>query len=127
MPTGTKFLSMSKVVGKELAKACALAADVVKAENIRVIDVSGLSSLTDFMVICSGTSMPHLKAVLRDIEEIVREEHGSKPFRSEGRAETKWVVLDYVDVMVHIMSEDMRELYGLEGLWADGVEVDWAG
>ena len=114
---------MSKVVGIELAKACALAADYVKAEDIRVIDVRELSSLTDFMVICSGTSMPHLKAVLRDIEDLVRERHDSRPFRSEGRAETKWVVLDYVDVMVHIMSEDMRELYGLEELWGDGKEV----
>jgi len=116
---------MSKVVGIELAKACALAADMVKAENVQVIDVRELSSITDFMVICSGNSMPHLKGLLRDVEEIVREEHGAKPFRIEGRAETKWVVLDYVDVMVHVMDEEMRELYALESLWGDGKVIEW--
>ncbi|SHK37633.1 ribosome-associated protein [Rubritalea squalenifaciens DSM 18772] len=116
---------MTKVEGIELAKACALAADENKAEDIKIIDVRGLSTLTDFMVICSGNSMPHLKAVLRDTEGLVIERHGVKPYKTEGRAETKWVVLDYVDVMVHVMHEDMRTLYGLEELWGDGKDVQW--
>ena len=115
-----------KVEGKELAIACARAADDNKAEDIRVLDVTGLSTLTDFLVVCSGNSMPHLKALLRDTEVTVNEKHGVKPYSGEGRAETNWVVLDYFDVMVHIMSEEARALYDLENLWGDAKAVDWA-
>lgn len=118
---------MKAVEGKELAIACAAALDENKAEDIRVLDVTGISPLTDFMVICSGNSMPHLKALLRDTEGIVMEKLGQKPYSGEGRAETNWVVLDYFDVMVHIMSEDARVTYDLENLWGDAKEIDWAG
>ncbi len=113
------------IEGIELAKACALAADENKAENIRVMDVRGLSPLTDFIVVCSGTSMPHLKAILRDVDGHVAEKHQASPHESEGKAEARWVVLDYIDVMVHIMLEDMRELYALEDLWGDATNVEW--
>ncbi len=123
-----KFLikTMKAVEGKELAIACARAVGENKAEDIRVLDVTGISPLTDFMVICSGNSMPHLKALLRDTEVIVQEQLGQKPYSGEGRAETNWVVLDYFDVMVHIMSEDARSTYDLENLWGDAKVVDWA-
>lgn len=113
------------VEGKELAIACARAADENKADNIQVFDVTGLSPLTDFLVICSGNSMPHLKAILRDTEGLVMREHGVKPYSFEGKAETQWVVLDYFDVMVHIMIEEAREAYALEDLWADAKSVEW--
>lgn len=114
------------IAGIELARACAQAADEVKAENIQVLDVRGLSSLTDFIVVCSGNSMPHLKAIMRDVDKIVSEKHASAPNAQDGNAETRWVILDYVDVMVHIMLDEMREHYALEELWGDGVAVDWA-
>jgi ribosome-associated protein len=115
-----------KIEGKELAIACARAADDNKAEDIRVLDVTGLSSLCDFIVVCSGNSMPHLKALMRDTEVIVLDKYDVKPYSGEGRAETNWVVLDYFDVMVHIMSEDSRANYDLENLWGDAKEVEWA-
>jgi len=105
------------ISGIELAKACADAADYNKAENITILDVTGLSPITDFIVICSGTSLPHLKAILRDIDKNVLEQHNESPNDSDGKADARWVVLDYVDVMVHIMLEDMRDLYALEELW----------
>lgn len=110
---------------KELALACARAADEIQAENIRVWDMRGLSSITDFMVVCSGSSMPHLKAVLRDVAGHVHEWHGVRPVHTDGKADTRWVVLDYIDVMVHIMHQEMRDFYGLEKLWSDAREVDW--
>ncbi len=113
------------IQGEELALACATAADEVKAENIRVWDMRGVSNLTDFMVICSGTSMPQLRAILRDVAGTVEEKHGAKPHMTEGKADTKWVVLDYIDVMVHVMSDELREYYGLEDLWKDAKEVTW--
>lgn len=114
------------IEGKELALACARAAEEIQAEDVRVIDLTGLSSLTDFMVICSGTSLPHLKAVMRDVAKSVSENFDARPLRSEGDALSRWVVLDYVDVMVHIMHSELRDLYALEDLWADGKEVEWA-
>jgi ribosome-associated protein len=113
------------IEGIELAKACAKAADEIQAENIRILDLRGVSNLTDFMVVCSGSSMPHLRAILRDVAAHVEEWTGSRPANAEGKADTRWVVLDYIDVMVHIMHDELREYYGLEQLWGDAKEVAW--
>jgi len=114
-----------QIKGQELAQACAKAADEVKAENIRILDLRGVSNLTDFMVICTGSSMPQLRAILRDVAGKMEEEHGVKPLHTDGKADTRWVVLDFVDVMVHVMDEELRGYYGLEELWKDAKEVDW--
>ena len=111
--------------GQQLACACALAADATKAANIRIWDLRGLSNLTDFMVVCSGSSMPQLRAILRDVADKVATEHGAKPIHTEGKAETRWVVLDFIDVMVHVMHQELRDHYMLEELWRDAKEVSW--
>ncbi len=113
------------IEGKELAIACARAAEEIQAENITVLDLTGVSSLTDFMVVCSGTSLPHLKAVMRDVEKEMIAKHDVHTVNSEGNADSRWVVMDYIDVMVHIMHQELRDLYGLEDLWAEGKEVEW--
>ena len=113
------------IAGQSLALACAKAADDIQAENIRVWDMREVSSITDYMIVCSGSSMPHLRAMLREIARVVHDEHGVRPVNKEGNPEARWVVLDFIDVMVHIMHTEMREYYGLETLWADAVEIDW--
>ena len=113
------------IEGKELAMACAQAADNIQAEDIRVLDLRGVSSLTDFMVLCSGNSLPHLRAVMRDVEREIIEKHDVRAVNSEGNADSRWVVLDYIDVMVHVMHAELREVYGLEDLWAEGEELEW--
>ena len=121
---------MSKDKGKEgleLAMACAKAAGEIQAENIRLWDLRGLSSLTDYMIVCSGSSMPHLRAILRDVKGSVEEWTGTRPVNAEGKADTRWVVLDYIDVMVHVMHEELREFYGLEQLWGDAKEIPLPG
>ena len=123
-PTARFFFEMA-LEGQELAIACAKTAEDILAEDIRLFDLRGLSSLTDFMVVCSGSSMPHLKAVLREIEKAVAEVGGGRPTGSEGKADSRWVVLDYIDVMVHVLHAEMREVYRLEDLWGDAKEVDW--
>ena len=110
--------------GKELALACAKAAAEIQADDIRLFDLRGLSSLTDFMVVCSGSSMPHLRAILRDVRGHVSEWTGAKPANAEGKVDSRWVVLDYIDVMVHVMHEELREFYGLETLWGDAKEIE---
>lgn len=69
--------------------------------------------------------MPHLRAVLRDVAGTVQEQHGVRPVNTEGKADTRWVVLDFIDVMVHVMHEELREFYGLEELWSDAKEIVW--
>ncbi len=113
------------VESKELACACARAASDQKAENVRVMDLRGISSLTNFMVVCSGNSMPHLRSILREVEGDVIKWFDVKSTYAEGKAETQWMVLDFIDVMVHVMDEDIREHYGLEDLWKDAAEIDW--
>ncbi len=107
-----------------LAKTCAKFADEIQAEGIEVLDLRGISSLADFFVICSATSLPHLKAVGRDVRHKTEEEIGEAPRSSEGEAASQWLVLDYVDVVVHIFHEEKRDFYALEELWADAPRVE---
>lgn len=113
--------------GLELATACARAAAEIQAEDIRVWDLRGLSTLTDFMVICSGNSMPHLRAILREVKAHVEDWTKSRPVNTEGKADSRWMVLDYIDVMVHVMHNELRDFYGLEELWGDAREVEVPG
>lgn len=106
-----------------MAKACAEVAENLKAEDIRIWDMRKVSGLTDFMVVCTGSSMPQMRAILRDMSSQLSDEHGVKPVYSDGKADTRWVVLDYIDVMVHVMDPELREYYGIEELWKDAKEV----
>src|ERR1700753_4037744 len=102
---------------KKLALLCRELADNKKAEDIVVLDVRELSSVTDYFVIASGTSEPHLRAIVEEITGRLRDEHDLRPFRTDGSTQGAWVVLDFFDVIIHIMRVDARERYDLEGLW----------
>ncbi len=108
---------------KKLALFCRDFADNKKAENITVLDVRKLSSVTDFFVIVTGTSQPHLRAIFEEIHSRLRDEHDLRPVRSEGSTGGNWVVLDYFDVIVHVMHTEARQRYDLEGLWGDAKPV----
>jgi ribosome-associated protein len=104
---------------KKLALLCRDYADNKKAENIAVLDVRKLSSVTDFFVIVTGTSQPHLRAIVEEISSRLRDEHDLRPVRSEGSTGGNWVVLDFFDVIIHVMHTEARQRYDLEGLWGD--------
>lgn len=106
-----------------IAKACAKCADDIQAEDIVVLDLRGISSIADYFVICTATSVPHLKAVNRDVRAKTEEEIGEKPRSGEGDASSLWMILDYVDVIVHIFHSEMRDVYSLEDLWSDAPRV----
>ena len=108
---------------RKLARLCRDFADNKKAENIVILDVRDLSSVTDYFVIASGTSEPHLRAIVGEITDRLREEHDLRPTRTDGSLQGAWVVLDFFDVIVHIMRTDARERYDLEGLWGDAARV----
>ena len=108
---------------KKLAGLCRDFADNKKAENIVILDVRDLSSVTDYFVIASGTSEPHLRAIVEEITSRLRDEHDLRPLRKDGSMQGAWVVLDFFDVIVHVMRTDARERYDLEGLWGDAARV----
>lgn len=108
---------------KKLALVCRELADNKKAENLLVLDVRKLSSVTDYFVIVSGSSSPHLRAIVNEIADKLRTEEGLRPRAFDGNINGDWVVLDYFDVIVHVMRADVRERYDLEGLWGDAPQI----
>jgi len=108
---------------KKLALLCRDLADNRKAENVVVLDVRDLSSVTDYFVVASGTSEPHLRAIVDEITVKLREEHELRPNRTDGSVQGAWVVLDFFDVIVHVMRADVRQRYDLESLWGDAARV----
>jgi len=108
---------------KKLALLCRELADNKKAENIIILDLRALSSVTDYFVICTGTSEPHLRAIVDGITNPLREELALRPSATDGALHTAWVVLDFFDVIVHVMRADVRDHYDLEGLWGDAPRV----
>jgi len=108
---------------RKLALLCRELADNKKAEDILILDVRELSSVTDYFVIGSGSSEPHLRAIVDEITDKLRDDHDLRPKAVDGALQTSWVVLDYFDVIVHIMRQDVRERYDLETLWGDAPKV----
>ncbi len=108
---------------KKLALLCREYADNKKAENIAVLDVRKISSITDYFVIASGTSEPHIRAIVTEITAQLRDEYDIRPRAVEGDIRMPWQVLDFFDVIVHVMRSDMRDKYDLEGLWGDAPKV----
>ena len=108
---------------RKLARLCREFADNKKAENIVILDVRKLSSVTDYFVIASGTSEPHLRAIVEEITGQLRDEHGLRPLRRDGTVHGAWVVLDFFDVIVHVMRQEVRDRYDLESLWGDAARV----
>jgi ribosome-associated protein len=104
---------------RKLALLCRELADNKKAEDIVILDVRALSSVTDYFVIASGSSEPHLRAIVDEITDRLREDCHLRPKAVDGTSQTAWVVVDYFDVIVHVMRADVRERYDLETLWGD--------
>ena len=108
---------------KKLAMLCREYADNRKAEDIVALDVRELSTVTDYFVIASGTSEPHLRAIVDEITDKLRDEHDVRPRAVDGTLQTAWIVLDFFDVIVHVMRKDVRERYDLETLWGDAPQM----
>lgn len=91
-----------------------------KGKEIVTINFKNIqNAITDYFVICHGTSSAQVDAIAQNIPEFVRKKAGIKPWHSEGRTNAEWILLDYVDVVVHIFQENARQFYKIEALWAD--------
>jgi ribosome-associated protein len=108
---------------KKMAVLCRKLAENKKGENAVILDVRKLSSVTDYFVIVSGGSEPHLRAIAGEVAGQLRQEHHLRPRTVDGDAAATWQVLDYFDVIVHIMRTDVRAKYDLESLWGDAPRV----
>jgi len=107
----------------ELSLRIAEAAGRKKAENVVVLDLRGISTLTEFYVICSGSSEPQLKAIVDEIQDVLRKETNVRARRVDGFPYSQWVVADFGDVIVHVFHETKRHHYALEDLWSDAPRV----
>lgn len=88
-----------------------------------VLDLRGLSDVTDYFVICHGGSDRQVLAIADEVEERLDKERGRRPGHVEGRRSADWVLLDYIDFVVHVFQEEKREFYRLERLWGDAPRV----
>ncbi|MCL1882065.1 MAG: ribosome silencing factor [Oscillospiraceae bacterium] len=97
--------------------------DSKKGDNIKVIKISDISTIANYFVLAAGTSSTQVRA-LADETEYKLKQAGIVPKRVEGERGSNWIVLDYIDVVVHIFYKETREFYNLEHLWQDGEEID---
>ena len=108
------------------ARRAARAALDKKAVDLTVLDVQGVSTVTDYFLVCSGRSAPHVKTIADAIREELKTD-GVRPLHAEGQAESGWVLLDYGDVLMHVFLEDTRTYYALERLWGDAPSLSVSG
>ena len=111
---------MADLSSEALARLAAEACDDRKAVDIRLIRVDEVSSLADWFVICSGLSDVQVRAIARSVEDRLEEEAGRLPLRREGVTEGRWVVLDYGELLVHVLTPQERSYYDLEAFWGHG-------
>ena len=108
---------------KEIAIAVTKALDEKKGMDIKLLKIDRVSSLADYFLICSGTSNTHVKT-LCDFAEYTLEELGETMLGREGHRGNSWELLDYGTIVIHVFTEEAREFYALERLWADAEQVD---
>lgn len=124
--TQERYLKPSKMTSDEKRDLIVNAADDKKANYLTEIDLRGKTLIADFFIVCSGTSNIHIRSVADGIVEAL-EKSGVRAHRTEGYSEGTWIVIDYGDVIVHVMSEDERNRYKIENLWTREVKTDPSG
>jgi ribosome-associated protein len=107
-----------EITGLQIAKRARKALGEKKGTDVRLFDVRGLSGVTDYYLIVSGNSPPHLKAMYNGILHDLKQK-GAACYRKSGDPESGWMVIDYIDVVIHILLAEKREYYALEALWAE--------
>lgn len=118
---------MAKKINSELEKLLKLCEEIAydrKAENIIRLDLSEVSAVSDYFILCTAASEPHIRAVAERIQRGVLEKLKVKPVHVDGSPESGWIIVDFGNVMVHVMTASSRDLYQLEELWNDAPKTD---
>ena len=108
----------------ELARVAALAADSKKASDVVLLDLSPVTDVCDYFLVCSGDNARQVDAIVDEVREKVSANCGVSPLSCEGREGLSWVLLDYGSVVVHVFRPETRDYYRLESLWADAPRVE---
>jgi ribosome-associated protein len=117
--------SHAPLSGLELARHCISFAQDKKALDPVIMDLQKVSTIADYLVICSAQSEPQIKAIANGVEKALKEEFGRYPLAVDGFPASQWVVIDYGDVIFHIFHEQKRRVYALEDLWSDAPRVSF--
>ena len=108
---------------KEIAEIAVKALSDKKAKDIKLLHIEEHTVLADYFVICAGSSAPHIKALVDEVDKQLSEA-GEPPLRREGLRADQWVLMDFGSVVVHVFTEEARKFYDLERLWGDSEAVD---
>ena len=112
------------VTSQTLAEFCAELIENKMGENVSVMDLKKVSQVADYFVLCTGNSNPHLNALTEWIKRKVRDEYNIRPLAIDGTPGSEWVVIDFGNVIIHILSLEAREKYKLEELWGDAEKLE---
>lgn len=115
-------MNTTNVEVKELIKIAIKVMEDKKAEDIKILDIHEISTMSDYFIIASASNINQVKAIADDIEEKLYEK-GCKLVQSEGYQTARWILLDFGDIIIHIFHKEDREFYQLERVWADAKEV----
>ena len=115
-----------KVDSSRLSSYIADCMENKKAEEIRIIDLKKIkNSVTDYFVLATGNSNTHVDSIADGIEADVYKKYKERPWKKEGKDNSEWVLIDFVNVVAHVFDEEKRNLYNLETLWGDGIIIDF--
>ena len=103
----------------DLARRCVQVCEDTKAKDILLFDLREKTIVADYYIVCSGTSMPHIHAIAEHVRKAMSE-RGLRPRGMDGQPESRWMVLDYGLILVHILEQEMRNFYALEQIWDEG-------
>ncbi len=118
--TATRLTKSSKII-----KTIIAAIQGKKGENIISLDLRKINeAVADFFIICDASNQPQIRAIADNIEQKVKEICGEDPYHHEGLKNLQWVLIDYVNVVVHVMLKDTRGFYKLEDMWSDGTSTN---
>ena len=112
-----------KKIRAAVKKVCEAVSDK-KGDEIAVLDVSGISSFTDFLIICHGHNPKQNQAICDAVRDVLKNETELIPHHVEGYRNADWILMDYLDFMIHVFLPPARQFYRLERLWSDGVEIE---
>ncbi|MCI7066940.1 MAG: ribosome silencing factor [Butyrivibrio crossotus] len=100
------------------------AIDDKKGGNTRILDISEITTISDYFVVTSGNNYNQVRAIADNVEEELLKKHGMKPERVEGYNNGEWILLDYIDYVIHIFDKEQRLFYDIERIWSDGKEIE---
>ena len=100
------------------------AIDDKKGVNTRILDISAITTISDYFIVTSGNNYNQVRAIAENVEEELLKKHGMRPERVEGYNNGEWILLDYIDYVIHVFDREQRLFYDIERIWSDGKEIE---